>query len=73
LPKCTHRTGVGVLGNDPIQLSAWILVVEIPIALAQLGLAIWMVIALRRYGTWARRKIVEPIPSQVQPVPGWAC
>ena len=47
--------------------------VEIPIALAQLGLAIWMVIALRRYGTWARRKIVEPIPSQVQPVPGWAC
>jgi hypothetical protein len=47
-------------GNGPIRLPAWLLLVQIPAALAQLGIAIWMAVALRRYGTWARRKIVEP-------------
>lgn len=49
-----------VFGNGPIRLPAWILLIQLPLALVQLGLAIWMVIALRRYGAWARRTIVEP-------------
>ena len=58
-----------VFGNAPIRLPAWILLVQLPLSLAELALAIWMVIALRRYGPWARRKIVEP----AQPAPLGAC
>jgi hypothetical protein len=49
-----------VFGNGPVHYPSWILFGSIPLALAEGAIAVWMVIALRRYGTWARRKIVEP-------------
>ena len=47
------------VGNGPIRYPGWYLFGSIPLVLAEVGLFIWMVIALRRYGTWARRKVVE--------------
>jgi multisubunit Na+/H+ antiporter MnhC subunit len=44
-------------GNGQIRLPTWVLLIQLPTLLVEVGLAIWMVIAFRRYGTWARRKV----------------
>lgn len=56
-----------VFGGGPIRLPAWILLFTIPLLLAEIGMLIWMLIAFRRFGTWARRKIVEPINPEPAP------
>jgi hypothetical protein len=48
------------LGNGPFQYPTWYRFVDIPILAATAAIFVWMLIAYRRYGTWARRKIVEP-------------
>jgi len=47
-------------GNSPIKYPSWYFYVSIPLVLVEIALVVWMVIAYRRYGNWARRKIVEP-------------
>jgi hypothetical protein len=49
-----------MLGNSPIKYPTWYCVVSTLLVLAEAALAVWLLIAYRRYGTWARRKIVEP-------------
>jgi hypothetical protein len=48
------------LGSAPIRYPTWFLFVALPINLVEVAIAVWMLVAYRRYGTWARRKIVEP-------------
>lgn len=46
-------------GNGPIHYPSWYFFGSLPVGLAEGALCVWMVIALRRYGAWARRKVVE--------------
>jgi hypothetical protein len=48
------------LGNGPIHYPSWYFFLSIPIVLAEGALSVWMIVGYRRYGNWARRKIVEP-------------
>ena len=48
------------LGNGPVHYPSWYFFVSIPVVLAEGALSVWMIVAYRRYGNWARRKIVEP-------------
>lgn len=52
-----------VFGSGPIRFPAWILLISLPLVVAEVGMVVWMLIAYRRYGTWARRKIVEPVQA----------
>jgi hypothetical protein len=47
-------------GNGPISYPWWYFAIVFPTAIAEAALFVWMVVAYRRYGNWARRKIVEP-------------
>jgi hypothetical protein len=49
-----------LLGHGPIPYPLWYRVIDIPIVAATAATFVWMLVAYRRYGTWARRKIVEP-------------
>ena len=51
---------VNALGYGTIQYPSWYFFIVFPLAVVQGALCVWMVIAYRRYGNWARRKIVEP-------------
>jgi hypothetical protein len=47
-------------GTGPIQYPVWYRFADIPIIAATAATFVWMIVAYRRYGNWARRKIVEP-------------
>jgi hypothetical protein len=46
-------------GPGTIKLPGWYFFGAIPLLLAEVAMFVWMVLALRRYGTWARRKVIE--------------
>jgi hypothetical protein len=50
---------ISAFGNSPIKYPTWYYVVSTLLVLAEAAVGVWMVIAYRRYGNWARRKIVE--------------
>jgi hypothetical protein len=52
---------VSALGNSPLRYPDWYYVLSTLLVLVEAALAVWMVIAYRRYGNWARRKIVEAV------------
>ena len=51
----------GALGNSAIRYPDWYYAVSTLLVLAEAALAVWMIVAYRRYGNWARLKIVEPV------------
>lgn len=48
---------VYAMGVGPVRLPAWLFVLQIPVALAEAALGVWMILLYRRYGTWARRRV----------------
>lgn len=50
---------ISAVGNSPIKYPTWYYEVSTLLVIVEIALCVWMVIALRRYGAWARRKIVE--------------
>lgn len=46
--------------QSAVQMPPALLLFSISVGLIEFGLLIWMIVAYRRYGNWARRKIVEP-------------
>jgi hypothetical protein len=57
LQSANGRTSAAV----PFLLPAWVYLAELPVVAAEFALAIWMLVALRRYGTWACVRVpVEP-------------
>jgi hypothetical protein len=47
-------------GAGPIHFPTWYYFISIPTILVEGAMSVWMIVAYRRYGNWARRKIVEP-------------
>jgi hypothetical protein len=48
---------VYALGQGPVFLPGWFLLLSIPLGLVQGALGVWMIILYRRYGTWARKRV----------------
>lgn len=44
-------------GGGPIHMPVAALLVQVPLALANAAMGIWMIVLYQRYGTWARRRV----------------
>jgi hypothetical protein len=53
--------GYSAFGSVAIRYPDWYYVISTLLVLVEVALAVWMIVAYRRYGNWARRKIVEPV------------
>jgi hypothetical protein len=50
---------VSAFANSAVRYPDWYYVVSTLLVLVEAALAVWMIVAYRRYGNWARRKMVE--------------